>query len=173
MNTIKSFLSISLFLTVTSLFAQDKGNKLPAVDVKNLKGETVNTSAFDNEGKPMIIDFWATWCKPCVQELNIIQENYADWQKETGVKVYAISTDDARNSAKVPAFVSGKAWDFEVFLDPNGDLKRALNVNNIPHTFLVDGKGNIVWQHASFEPGDEDHLYELVQKLAKGEKVQN
>lgn len=145
---------------------------LPAVEIKDLKGTVISTDKFSNDGKPMIIDFWATWCKPCVLELNTIQEHYEDWQKETGVKVFAISIDDARNTAKVGPFAAGKAWDFDVYLDPNADFKRAMNVNNIPHTFLLNGKGEIVWQHASFEPGDEDHLYELVKKVAKGEKIE-
>lgn len=167
----KHILIFTLLLVNFYSNAQDTGRSIPSVDLKNLKGEIVKTDELSNDGKPMIIDFWATWCKPCVQELNIIQENYADWQAETGVKVIAVSTDDARNSSKVPAFVNGRAWDFEVLLDPNGDFKRSMNVNNIPHTFLIDGSGKIVWQHASFEPGDEDHLFELVKKLSKGEKI--
>lgn len=145
--------------------------QLPAITVKTLEGENLDMSKLSNNGKPMLVDFWATWCKPCVQELNILQEHYEDWQKETGVKVVAVSIDDVRNSAKVAPFVAGKAWDFQIVLDPNSDLKRAMNVNNPPHTFLLNGKGEIVWQHVGFEPGDEEHLYELLKKLAKGESI--
>ncbi len=146
-------------------------NKIPSVEVKNIGGENINTSTISNDGKPIIISFWATWCKPCVQELTAISEQYEEWQKETGVKVIAVSTDDSRNMARVQPFVNSRSWEYEIYLDPNGDFKRALNVNNIPHTFLVNGKGEIVWQHNSYTPGDEEELFELVKKLAKGESI--
>jgi cytochrome c biogenesis protein CcmG, thiol:disulfide interchange protein DsbE len=166
----KITLSLILIVCVSFLSAQSK-RVIPSVEVKTITGDIINTNTFSNNGKPMIIDFWATWCKPCVQELSAIQEQYEDWQAETGVKVIAISVDDARNTGKVGPFVAGKAWDFDIYLDPNSDFKRQMNVNNIPHTFLVNGKGEIVWQHASYEPGDEEHLFELVKKLSKGEEI--
>ncbi len=164
----KILLILIAILSVNLALAQ---NKIPSAEVKKIAGESFNTSELSNDGKPMIISFWATWCKPCVQELTAIAEQYEEWQKETGVKVIAISTDDSRNMARVQPFVSSRSWEYEVYLDPNGDFKRALNVNNIPHTFLVDGKGEIVWQHNSYTPGDEEELYELVKKVAKGEAI--
>jgi len=145
--------------------------KLPSIKVKDLKGNAVTTSTISNDGKPMVVSFWATWCKPCIRELNAINDEYIDWQDETGVKLVAISIDDARNSSKVRPFITSQGWEYEVYLDENGELRRALNVNNVPHTFLLDGKGNIVWQHNGYLPGDEDHLYELVTKLANGESI--
>ena len=96
---------------------------------------------------------------------------YDDWVEETGVKLVAISIDDTRNMAKVAPYVNGKGWEYDVYLDPNGDFKRALGVNNVPHTFLVDGSGKIVWQHNSYSEGDEYELLELVKKLNAGEKI--
>lgn len=163
---------ILLILAVVFIYSNSIAqNIVPSVEVKKIGGESFNTSTLSNDGKPMIISFWATWCKPCVQELTAISEQYEEWQKETGVKVIAVSTDDSRNTARVQPFVNSRNWEYEIYLDPNGDFKRALNVNNIPHTFLVNGKGEIVWQHNSYTPGDEEELYELVKKLAKGESI--
>jgi cytochrome c biogenesis protein CcmG/thiol:disulfide interchange protein DsbE len=139
--------------------------QLPAVDVKTLDGKTFSTGDIDNDGKPVIISFWATWCKPCVLELSTIAETYDEWQEETGVKLIAISIDDARNTSKVQPLVNGKDWDYEVYLDPNGDLKRAMNVNTVPHTFLLNGNKEVVYQHNSYAPGDEQHLYDKVKAL--------
>ena len=164
-------LSFAFLLLNVMAFAQTTNRVIPSVDVKKLDGSSFNTDKIQNDGKPMIIDFWATWCSPCKAELNAIAEDYADWQAETGVKLVAVSIDDARNVDKVAPYVNGKGWDYEVLLDVNGDFKRAMNVNMIPHTFLLNGNGEIVWQHTSFSEGSELELIEMVRKLNRGESV--
>lgn len=146
--------------------------KIPSVDLKTLDGKTSNSSKFTNNGKPMIISFWATWCAPCKKELNTISEVYDDWVKETGVKLIAISIDDSKSSTGVKPYVNSKGWEYEVYLDVNSDFKRAMNVNNVPHTFIVDGNRNIVWQHVAYKDGDEAKYIQVVRKLAKGEKIE-
>ena len=141
-------------------------SRIPSVTLQTLDGKKVDTKTWNNGGKPMIINFWATWCAPCKRELTAIADKYDTWQKETGVKLIAVSIDDARSMARVAPYVNGQDWDYEFVLDPNGDLKRALNVNNIPHTFLVNGKGEIVYQHNNYEPGDENELYQKVKEAA-------
>jgi peroxiredoxin len=97
--------------------------------------------------------------------LNTIHESYADWQEETGVTVVAVTIDDEKTKAQVPVYVNGKGWEYMVLMDPNGDFKRAMGVNNVPHTFLVDAEGNIVYSHNSYAPGDEEKLYQEILKL--------
>jgi cytochrome c biogenesis protein CcmG, thiol:disulfide interchange protein DsbE len=172
----KKLLILSCFIIFTfQSFSQPatgtKNKLLPSVDIKDLKGNPFNTSKITNDGKPIIISFWATWCKPCVKELTTIAEVYSDWQEETGVKIYAVSIDDARSSAQVQPVVNGKNWDYTVLLDPNGEFKRAMNVGPIPHTFLLNGKGEIVWQHTSFSEGSELELINLVKKVLLGEEI--
>ncbi len=161
------------FLTISTLYAQDKTAKtgIPSVNIKALDGSVISTDQLENDGKPIILSFWATWCKPCVNELSAINEVYSDWQKETGVKLVAMSIDDARTIPSVAPFINGKGWEYEVYLDPNGDFKRAMNVNMVPHTFLLNGKREVVDQHTSFAPGDEDKLFEKVKKVAAGQPL--
>ena len=165
-----NFIFFSLIFT-NFIFSQTTNFKLPSIDVKTLDGKKINTSDIKNDGKPILIDFWATWCKPCIMELTAIAEKYQDWQTETGVKFYAVSVDDSKSMNRVAPFVNGKGWEYIVLLVPNSDFKRAMNVINIPHTFLVDGNGNVVYQHTTYSEGDEDLVYEKIKKLAKGEKI--
>lgn len=168
----KFFAVAALSLACMSFMAGDDAPKtnIPVAQIKNIKGESVSTATFQNDGKPMVISFWATWCKPCLQELNAIHTLYPVWQKETGMKLIAISIDDARNANKIAPFVKSRGWNFEVYNDANGDFKRVMNVNNVPHTFLLNGKGEIVSQHTTYSPGGEDELYEEIKKLVEAEK---
>ncbi|MFT6626128.1 MAG: cytochrome c biogenesis protein CcmG/thiol:disulfide interchange protein DsbE [Flavobacteriales bacterium] len=145
--------------------AMDGGSKIPSVKLKDIDGNSVNTAELSNDGKPMVISFWATWCAPCKKELNAIHEVYEDWQDETGVKVIAVSIDDARSATRVKPYVDAQGWEFEVLMDTNGDFKRSLNVNNVPQTFLINGNGEIVWTHSGYSPGDEYELLEEIEKL--------
>jgi cytochrome c biogenesis protein CcmG, thiol:disulfide interchange protein DsbE len=164
----KKFFAILSLLTLAplaSLVAQNQ--TIPEIALKALDGSTVNSSTFSNEGKPMVISLWATWCKPCIQELMAIQDVYEEWQEATGVKIIAIAVDDARSSGKVAPFVNSKDWEYEVYIDENQDFQRAMNVANVPYTVLINGKGEIVWEHNSYVAGDEEHLLEKIKELTE------
>tara|TARA_Y100001947_G_C10132461_1_gene216227 strand:- start:42 stop:539 length:498 start_codon:yes stop_codon:yes gene_type:complete len=152
---------LAVLLTTTSSFSQES-RSLPNVKVKTLAGDAFNISDLDNNNKPMVISFWATWCKPCKKELNNISEVYEDWQKETGVKLVAVSIDDTRSMSKVAPYINASDWEYEVYLDPNKDLCRLLGVSTVPHTFLLNGKKEIVWQHRGYVEGDEEALYNKI-----------
>lgn len=141
--------------------------QLPSVTLKDINGKTVRTDTLSNGGKPFIIDFFATWCKPCNRELKAIHEVYPDWQEETDVKLIAVSIDQAQNINKVKPMVDEQGWEYEVLLDPNGDFKRALGIQMIPYVLIVDGKGNIVYKHNGYTDGAENELIEKVRELVK------
>ena len=162
-------LALFLIVTVCSLMTYAQ-QTLPSVDLKTLDGKSINTKELSNEGKPFAVCFWATWCKPCLMELSTFAELYEEWQEETGMKIYAVSIDDSRTQSKVQPLVNTSEWEYEILLDVNSEFKRAMGVNNPPHTFVVNGKGEIVWQHVGYAPGDEEGLIEAIRKVIAEEK---
>ena len=138
--------------------------QVPSVTVENFKGESFDTSLLLEEGTPMIISFWSTSCKPCIRELDAIYDAMPDWLDEADFRVVAVSTDDSRLLAKAKSFAEGRGWgeDYTLLFDKNQDFMRAMNVSVVPHVFVVDGKGKIVYSHTSYVPGGEVELFEAI-----------
>jgi thiol-disulfide isomerase/thioredoxin len=157
-----------ILLTILISFNIFSQSTIPRVQLKDINGKTVFTDSLGFSG-PVVINFWATWCSPCKRELNTIAELYTDWQSETGVTLVAVSIDDQKTMMSVPMYVNAKGWDYVVLMDPNGDFKRSMGVNNVPHTFLVDKDGNIVYSHNNYAPGDEEKLYQEILKIKKND----
>lgn len=158
----KKFIILFIFFAINqSIFAQN----IPSVQIKDLNNKTVNTQELVTGESLIILSFWATWCKPCIKELEAYNENIVDWADETGVKLIAVSVDNTRSMSRVAPFVNGRGWDnIQFYLDPNEDFKRAMNVVNVPHTILLDNEGNILWQHTSYSEGDEYELYNVIKE---------
>ena len=162
----KRLLLLFTFFTTTQV-AFSQSRSLPKVDLKTMDNASINTTAIDNDGKPIVISFWATWCKPCIKELNTIAEEYEDWVEETGVKIIAVSIDDSRNMSKVKPKVNAEMWEYEIYCDPNRDFARAMGVSSVPHTFLLNADKEIVWQHKGYVDGDEIELYEKIEEIVE------
>ncbi len=152
-------------LSVT--FSSSVSAQLPAIQLKNIQGKTVNMAEISNDGNPVVISFFATWCKPCMRELKAIHEVYADWQDETGVKMYIVSIDDAQNSSKVRPLVDAEGWEYETLLDPNSEFFKALGLQAVPHVLVLDGKGNVVMSHSGYTDGSESQIIETIRNLGK------
>ena len=150
---------------LNSFFCFSQLVNIPSVNVKKIDGSNFNFKEIDNNGSPIIISFWATWCKPCTKELNNIAEVYEDWQDQTNVKLVAVSIDDRRSQSKVAPYVNSSGWEYEIYIDPNSDLKRAMGVSTVPHTFLLDKNKQIIWQHRGYVEGDEYELFDEILKL--------
>lgn len=156
-------LSLALFVSAVA------AAQVPSVTVENSKGESFDTSALLEEGTPMIISFWSTSCKPCIRELDAVYESLPDWLDEVDFRVVAVSTDDNRLLAKAKSFAEGRGWgeDFTLLFDKNQDFMRAMNVSVVPHVFVVDAKGKIVFSHTSYVQGGEVELFEAVKKASR------
>lgn len=155
-----------MVLTVISVSSFDMpGNTIPEVNLKTLDGKTVNIKDYVNNDKVTVLSFWATWCSPCKRELDAISEIYEDWQDEYDVQLLAITIDDARSLAKVPALVETKGWEYTILADVKRELQKALNFQTVPQTFLLNKKGEIVYTHTGYSPGDEFELEDEIKKL--------
>lgn len=158
------FVSVAIIMMATDTYAQ-----LPSISLKTIDGKTVDTGSLGNNGKPFVISFFATWCKPCNRELRAISEVYSDWQEETGMRLIAVSIDQGQNINKVKPMVDAEEWEYEILLDPNGDFRRALGIQLIPHVLIIDGNGKIIESRSGYAEGAESHIIEKIRELRKNE----
>jgi thiol-disulfide isomerase/thioredoxin len=158
----KALILVVFTIFSLSTWAQKDAQTMPNIVLKDMKK---NMEDYSKSGKITIISFWATWCSPCKKELNNINEVYEDWKTKYDVQLVAVCTDNARNIQKVKPYVDGQGWEYEIIMDVNQDFQRALNIVQIPHTFLLDQNGKVVYQHSGYVEGDEFALEEKIKSL--------
>ncbi len=163
MMRLTTLLFLAFFLA-NGLLAQ---KTLPKVDVKTLDGETVNILEYAENGKITVLSFWATWCSPCKKELDAIAEYYGEWQEAYDMELVAITIDNARALPKVKPMATSKGWEYTILSDAREELRRALNFQTVPMTFVLDQRGNIVYSHNGYNPGDEFELEDKIRELAE------
>lgn len=174
MKTQLNFVLGLIFTVLISTSLQAQGDakkiftekKIPSLSLNDIYGKKIDVADYGTNGKITVLSFWATWCSPCKKELNNISYMYEDWQDDYDMELVAISIDDVRNISKVKTYVDGQAWEYDVLLDTNEDLKRMMNFQTVPYTVLVDQQGIIVYTHSGYVEGDEyileDHIKELL-----------
>ncbi len=168
MNWFKTlFTVLTITLITTTSFAQ---KAVPDVEVKTLEGKSVNIQDYLEEGKVTVMSFWATWCSPCKKELNTIADYYPEWQEKYNMNLLAITIDNTRALRKVKPMVDNFGWEYTVLSDVNEDLKKAMNFQTVPQTFVVDQEGNVVYSHSGYTPGDEAGLEEVLAGLVMEEE---
>ncbi|MBT8380256.1 MAG: TlpA family protein disulfide reductase [Ignavibacteria bacterium] len=159
---------IPLLLIVFSsiVFAQpdpDGLRKGPNFKVENLEGDIIELNKELGEG-PILLSFWATWCKPCIEELGEYKKIFKEFN-DKGFKMFAISTDDERTVAKVKPFVKSKNYDFPVLLDTNSDVARLYYAQAMPFSVILNKEGYIVYSHLGYMRGDELKVREKISEM--------
>lgn len=159
----KNIITIGLFLFSISFVSAQK--QMPNVSIKSENNKSFNVKTdFKEKDKIYVFAFWATWCAPCLNELDAINEKYAAWSQELNFEVVAVSIDDARTQKRVKPLLNGKKWPYTILLDTNQDLKRALSIVNVPYTIVVKNQ-KIVHIHNGYSQGAEEELFEKLKQL--------
>lgn len=156
-----------LFITILLSSFTGTDRVFPDATLKSLDGKSVSVKSELAKNKLTFVSFWATWCAPCKRELDAMAELYPGWKMNYGVEILAISVDDSRGFAKVPALVKSKGWEYNILVDMNQSLQQSLSFQSIPQSFLVDQEGNILYSHTGYSPGDEFELEDLFKKYTK------
>ena len=152
----KHYLSIVIFFVSVSLYGQ---HELPDITLNNINGEEIALSTYNTKDAVLLFSFWATWCVPCINELDAIYEVYPDWEDELDIEIIAVTIDDSRTISRVKPMVNAKLWDYEVLFDTNQEFKRFLHIESIPYVVVVKN-GKIVYRHAGYTRGAEHELFE-------------
>jgi len=153
----------SIVVFSISLVSQDNSEgirKGPDFTLENLDGNLVELYKEVGDG-PILLSFWATWCKPCLDELNEYKQIYSEY-KDQGFKMYAISTDDENTVAKVKPLVKSKGYNFPVLLDTNSDAVRLYYAQSVPYSVILDKKGMIIYSHLGYMRGDEVKVKQII-----------
>jgi len=131
--------------------------------LKDLNQKSVSISDIQGENLT-VIDFWATWCQPCIRSLPKLVEMSKELETK-GVRFVGVSIDSPRNISKVKPFASSMGITYPVLVDPSGELMGELNVLAVPTLLIVDNDLNIVYTHEGFNAGDEVDIREEIEKL--------
>lgn len=155
-----------LFILITFIFSLSINSQsvLPDISLNTLNGEEINIKSISNNDKIAVVSLWATWCVPCIKELDAISVYYEEWKEEVDFELYAVSTDDSRTIKRVNAMVNGKGWEYTVLLDTNNELQRALGASTIPLTLIVKNN-KIVYRHSGYSAGVEFELFDKIKEL--------
>lgn len=166
MKNLNTFKVLIITWLISCSFISKAQDALPSVKLRTSQGRTIDFAELGTMSKdtPVVISFWATWCIPCITELDIISETLELRQQERPFHFFGVSIDDTRTSRRVKPFIKGKGWHFEVLMDINSELKRSLNVTDVPHVLILkDNK--VVYRHTGYIAGEENNLFAEIKKL--------
>ncbi|MCK5833612.1 TlpA family protein disulfide reductase [bacterium] len=155
------FLLIALLLPILLNGETDFVSTFPDFTLKNIDGNPITLSEETQKG-PVIVTFWATWCKPCIKELRKLNE-MKEFLDKHNVAVFPINEDGARTRAKVKPFAIKQGWKFKVLMDPRNKVKTLAGVAELPEFFIICEGNEILYRHSGYKPGDEAEYKEKIE----------
>jgi peroxiredoxin len=137
--------------------------QMPDVSLYNIKNEYVNIRELQGQ-ELTLVDFWATWCKPCIIAIPELNKIYTDFKNE-GISLIGVNIDSPRNQSKVRPFANARGMDYPVLLDPDQEMMKLMNVVVVPTLIIFNSSGEQVFSHEGFKPGDQQVLRDKINEL--------
>lgn len=157
-----SVLAISTLLVSTQLSADIGLGPAPDFTLKSQAGDNLKLSEL--RGEVVMINFWASWCGPCRQEMPKLEELYARY-KPLGFTILGVNIEEDSSKAKV--LLKDLSVSFPVLFDDQNEVSRLYQVAAMPSTVLVDRDGNMRYLHKGYQPGLEQQYQEQIRTLIK------
>ena len=165
LQRLKNTCLLGLALSFSSLFALEEGDTIPNFDLASIYEDQPNISLSNLEGKTLYIDFWASWCAPCITSLPEYNELYKKYNQD-GLEVIAINVDNPIEDGL--DFLLDTPLDFLIPQDPEGDAAELFGVIGMPSSYLISPDGNVELVHMGFRNGDIDLIEEEIKKVLSG-----
>lgn len=163
----KKFLALAAAMIFTATLYAQTNERLPNTQIKDVNsGKKIAFNETVSKNKVTLVSFWATWCIPCKKEIKNIRAKMADWKKEADFEYVTVSVDESRAEGLVRSYAKSQGWDFPYYIDPNSDLKRSLNFQNVPFTLIVDKDGTVAYMHSGYEEGGENEVFAKIKELS-------
>ena len=153
---------VTLNLLCSTLFALEEGDKIPDFDLASIYEGQPNIALSNLEGKTLYIDFWASWCAPCITSLPQYNDLYKTY-KQDGLEIIAINVDNPIEDGL--DFLIDTPLDFLIPKDPEGDAAELFGVIGMPSSYLISPEGNVELVHMGFRNGDIDIIEEEIKKV--------
>ena len=165
LQRLKNTCLLGLALNFSALFALEEGDTIPDFDLASIYEDHPNIALSNLEGKTLYIDFWASWCAPCITSLPEYNELYKKY-KQDGLEVIAINVDNPIEDGL--DFLLDTPLDFLIPKDPEGDAAELFGVIGMPSSYLISPEGNVELVHMGFRNGDIDIIEEEIKKVLSG-----
>jgi peroxiredoxin len=142
--------------------ASDTNSPAPAFSLPSLSGQSTALSQY--KGQVVMVNFWATWCGPCQQEMPLLDQMYKKY-KPAGFTLLGVSVD--KDAPPVKDLLERKPVSFPILLDPANQVSRAYHVDEMPSSVIIDRKGNVRYVHRGYKPGDENEYQDRIRQLIR------
>ena len=167
-------IALLLFACLPAFWMSAQPDLIPDVDLRDVNGNQVSSLDMIHAGAPTLLVFWKSTSRTCCENIEMLQETWESELKQRGVRMIAICVDCNGSWGYVKPLVNGNNWDFDNYVDVNGDLKRAMNVGEVPCTMLFDSDQQMICRYNSGYSGSQAYICKnILDHLNVGEMALN